>query len=283
MRKRIHLRKKQVKKGLLYLLTLFVVCAFFYPIYTALITSLKTNQEISRSVTALPGSLNLANYLDAMERSDFVRSLINTCIVTFPSVALIVVCSSMGAYSIARNAARYRAFAWLDRIYLSSLMLPFQIMMVPIYKIYKNLGLQNSLFGMILILTGTSIAYATFMYVGFIKSVPREMEEAAEMDGCGPYRVFFSIVLPLLKPVTATVAALHVLWLWNDFNIALIILQKEQVRTLTVKQFYFFSQYTTEYGMAFASAILCMIPVLVFFLFAQKYLIEGVSAGAVKN
>lgn len=283
MRKRIHLRKKQMKKGLLYLLTLFVVCAFFYPIYTALITSLKTNQEISRSVTALPGSLNLANYLDAMERSDFVRSLINTCIVTFPSVALIVVCSSMGAYSIARNAARYRAFAWLDRIYLSSLMLPFQIMMVPIYKIYKNLGLQNSLFGMILILTGTSIAYATFMYVGFIKSVPREMEEAAEMDGCGPYRVFFSIVLPLLKPVTATVAALHVLWLWNDFNIALIILQKEQVRTLTVKQFYFFSQYTTEYGMAFASAILCMIPVLVFFLFAQKYLIEGVSAGAVKN
>lgn len=283
MRKRNYTHGKQIKRGFWCLLTLLVMCAFFYPIYTAVITSLKTNQEISRSVTALPQSLSFENYRDAMERSDFVRSLINTCIVTFPSVALIVLCSSMGAYSIARNAKQHRMFGWLDRIYLSSLMLPFQIMMVPVYKIYKTLGLQNSLFGMVLILTGTSIAYATFMYVGFIKSVPREMEEAAEMDGCGPYKVFFQIVLPLLKPVTATVAALHVLWLWNDFNIALIILQKEQVRTLTVKQFYFFSQYTTEYGMAFASAILCMMPVLVFFLFAQKYLIEGVSAGAVKN
>ena len=274
---------KKRKKFFWCLVTLLVMCGFFYPIYTAVVTSLKTNQEISRSVTALPGSLRFENYRDAMERSDFVRSLVNTCIVTFPSVALIVVCSSMGAYSIARHADRHRMFAWLDRIYLSSLMLPFQIMMVPVYKIYKTLGLQNSLFGMILILTGTSIAYATFMYVGFIKSVPREMEEAAEIDGCGPIKVFFRVVLPLLKPVTATVAALHVLWLWNDFNIALVILQKEQVRTLTVKQFYFFSQYTTEYGMAFASAILCMIPVLIFFLFAQRYLIEGVSAGAVKN
>lgn len=283
MKKRKFTTKKKIKKCLLYVVTVFVVCAFFYPIFTAIITSLKTNQEISQSVMALPKQLNFENYIEAMERSDFMQALLNTCIVTFPSVALIVICGAMGGYAIARNSNRKKSFRWLDKIYLASLMLPFQIMMVPIYKIYKTLHLQNSLFGMILILTGTSIAYATFMYVGFVKSIPREMEEAAEIDGCGPYKLFFRVVFPLLKPVTATVAALHVMWLWNDFNIALIILQKEEVRTLTVKQYYFFGQYTTEYGIAFASAISSMIPVLIFFLFAQKYLIEGVSAGAVKN
>lgn len=283
MKNRNYSTKKKIKKCLLYVLTIFLVCIFFYPIFTAIITSLKTNQEISQSVMALPQKLNFENYVAAMKRSDFMQALINTCTVTFPSVVLIVICGSMGGYAIARNSNRKKSFRWLDKIYLASLMLPFQIMMVPIYKIYKTLHLQNSLFGMILILTGTSIAYATFMYVGFVKSIPREIEEAAEIDGCGPYKLFFQVVFPLLKPVTATVAALHVMWLWNDFNIALIILQKEEVRTLTVKQYYFFGQYTTEYGIAFASAISSMIPVLLFFLLVQKYLIEGVAAGAVKN
>lgn len=283
MRKKGNYKKKKIKKGLLCLGTVFVMCMFFYPIFTAVITSLKTNREISQSVMALPQKLNFENYVIAMERSDFGRALINTCIVTFPSVACIIICGAMGGYAIARNANRNRVFRALDKIYLASLMLPFQIMMIPTYKIIKTLHLQNSLFGMILLLTGISIAYATFLYVGFVKSIPKEMEEAAEIDGCGPYKVFFQVVFPLLKPVTATVAALHVLWLWNDFNIALIVLQKEQVRTLTVKQYYFFGQYTTEYGLAFASAIVSMIPVLLFFLLAQKYLIEGVSAGAVKN
>lgn len=283
MKKNRFSMKKAIKQGFLRLLTIFVMLVFFYPIFTAVITSFKTNQEISQSVMALPAKFSVENYVSAMERSNFMRALLNTCIVTFPSVAIIVICGAMGGYTIARNSERKKAFRMMDKIYLGSLMIPFQIMMVPVYKIYKTLHLQNSLFGMVLILTGTSIAYSTFLYVGFVKSIPREMEEAAKIDGCGPYKVFFQVVFPLLKPVTATVAALHVMWLWNDFNIALIILQKDEVRTLTVKQYYFFGQYTTEYGMAFASAISSMIPVLLFFLLAQKYLIEGVSAGAVKN
>ena len=282
MRKRNSLARRK-GKYVGYLFTVLMICLFFYPIFTAVITSFKTNQEIAKSVMALPGRLYFRNYTEAAKKSDFIRALVNTCIVTFPSVTLIVICGSMGGYAIARNANRHIFYRGLDKIYLASLMLPFQIMMVPVYKIYKTLHLQNSLFGMVLILTGTSIAYATFMYVGFIKSIPKEMEEAAKIDGCGPFKMFFAVVFPLLKPVTATVAALHVMWLWNDFNIALIILQKENVRTLTVKQYYFFGQYTTEYGIAFASAISSMIPVLIFFLFVQKYLIEGVSAGAVKN
>lgn len=121
------------------------------------------------------------------------------------------------------------------------------------------------------------------MYVGFVKSIPRELEEAAMIDGCGAFKIFFRIVFPLLKPITVTVATLHVLWLWNDFNISMILLQKEEVRTLTVKQYYFFGEHTSNYGVAFAASILCMIPILLFFIATQKYMIEGISAGAVKN
>ena len=189
----------------------------------------------------------------------------------------------MGGYSIARNSSWSKLIKSLDSVYLASLMIPFQILMIPVYKIFKNLGLQNNLGGMILMLTGYSIAYATFLYVGFVKSVPRELEEAALIDGCGPLQMFFRIVFPLLKPITATVAALHVMWLWNDFQISIILLQKDKVRTLTVKQFYFFGQYTSEYGMAFAASIVAMMPVVIVFMLLQKYIVAGISAGAVKS
>lgn len=283
MIKKSYMRKKQVTKVVLILVTILIMILFCFPIFLAVITSLKTEPEIAKSVLALPQKLCLDNYTEAMVKSGFAQSLLNSCIVTFPSVFLIVMCASMGGYAIARHAGTRRTFRYMDRFYLGSLMIPFQILMIPVYKVFKTLNLNNSLFGMILMLTGMSIAYATFLYVGFVKAVPRELEEAAMIDGCGPYRIFFKIVFPLLKPITATVAALHVMWLWNDFNVALILLQKEEVRTLTVKQYYFFGQYTASYGMAFAASILCMLPVVLFFILAQRYLIEGISAGAVKS
>lgn len=249
----------------------------------ALMTSFKSRTEISKSVMALPSSLYLDNYIQALGKNDFTQSLINSCIVTFPSVGLIVICSAMAGYAIARNSQNHRSFRVLDKVFLGSLMIPFQILMIPIYKMFKNLNLLNSHIGMIIILTGTSVAYATYMHVGFIKSIPRELEDAAKIDGCGPYKVFFLIIFPLLKPITVTVATLHVLWLWNDFNISVILLQKEEVRTLTVKQYYFFGEHTSNYGEAFAASIICMIPILIFFILSQKYMIEGISSGAVKS
>lgn len=275
--------KKRVKKGLLALLTIALMLLFCFPVYMAFLTSLKTPGEVAESVLALPARLDLSNYAQAMEKSDFGRSLINSCIVTFPSVLLIVLCSSMAGYSIARNAQKYRCFRLLDKVFLGSLMIPFQILMIPIYKMYKSLSLMNNLGGIIIILTGTSVAYATYMYVGFVKSIPRELEESAMLDGCGAFRIFFSIIFPLLKPITVTVATLHVLWLWNDFNISIILLQKDEVRTLTVKQYYFFGEHTTNYGMAFAAAIICMIPIIIVFVLGQKHMVEGIASGAVKS
>ena len=277
------MKKKQIRQIPVLVITLIIVILFLFPIYLGVITSFKTPLEIADSVLSLPKSLHLDNYIEGMRESNFSRSLLNSVIVTFPAVLMIVLFSSMGGYTIARNSKRSKLIHLMDRVYLSSLMIPFQIIMIAVYKMFKDLNLLNNLGGMILMMTGYSIAYPTFLYVGFVKSVPQDMEEAALIDGCGPFRSFFRIVFPLLKPITATVAALHVMWLWNDFNIAVILLQRDEIRTLTVKQYYFFGEFSAEYGMAFAAAIVCMIPVLIVFLLMQRYLVEGISAGAVKT
>ena len=119
--------------------------------------------------------------------------------------------------------------------------------------------------------------------MGFVKSVPCEIEEAAHIDGAGPFRTFWKIVFPLLRPITATVAALHAMWLWNDFNIALLLLQKDAVRTITIKQFYFFNQYSSDYNLAFAASLMGMVPVLIFFMLMQKHLVAGITGGSVKG
>ena len=264
-------------------ITLLCMAVCLFPIYIALITSLKTPMEIAESILSWPKALYLDNYISGLRESNFLTSLKNSAVVTFPSVIMIVIVSSMGGYSIARYGKERKSIGMMEKIYLFSLMIPFQILMIPVYRIFKSLGLLNSLFGAVLFEIGYSTAYATFLYVGFIKSVPRELEEAALLDGCNPYQVFSKVVFPLLKPINSTVAVLHMMWIWNDFNIALILLQKDAVRTLTVKQYYFFGQFSSNYGMAFAASLICMIPILLFFFIMQRYLVDGISAGAVKS
>lgn len=277
-------RYKTVSLKILYfLVVLTAVFIFAMPIVLAVLTSLKSKPELAESVISLPKGLYLENYAGAIERSDFFHSILNTVIVVVPSVGLIVLCSSMSGYAVARYAKESRLLRMLDKVYLASLMIPFQILMIPVYKIYKTLHLLNTLYGMVFMLVGTSIAYSAFLYVGFVKSVPREIEESAYIDGCSEFRCYWMITFPLLKPISATVAALHTMWLWNDFNISVILLQKESVRTITIKQFYFFGQYTADYGMAFAAAILSMIPVVLCFVFMQKYIVNGIMVGAVKS
>lgn len=275
--------QKLMPKLVIGLLTCMVLIFFLFPIGISILTSFKTPMEIAESVLALPKELNIQNYIDGIEKSNFTRSLLNSIIVTVPGVIMITLFSAMGGYSIARYSKQSKIIAFMDKLYLSSLMIPFQVIMIPVYRMFKNLGMMNSLGGMILMLTGISIAYSTFLTVGFVKSIPKELEEAALIDGCGPYRSFFLVVFPMMKPIVSTVAALHVMWLWNDFNVAVILLQNDMVRTLTVKQYYFFGEYFSRYGVAFAIAILCMLPIMIFFISMQKYLVEGITAGAVKS
>lgn len=278
----MRLRAANLKQWSVNLLVLALALIFLTPFYLSVVTSFKTPLEIAESVLSLPEKLAFANYSKAMDMMNMGRSFFNSLIVTAASTTLIILSSSMGAYVIARNYAK-RGYRMAEVLLLAALMIPFQIIMIPVYKLLKTTLLLNSLTGAILILVGTSIPYCTFLLIGFIKSVPRELEESAIIDGCGPYRTFWQIVFPLLKPITSCLAVLYVLWMWNDFNVALIVLQKEAVKTLTVQQFYFFGENSTEYGLAFAAACLSMLPIVAVFLLAQKYIIEGLTAGALKG
>ena len=272
-----------LKEAISVVTLLVIVLVFLFPVYLALISSFKTGNEIMGSTMSFPTTLYLENYVEGMEKSNFFNSMKNSLFAVVPSVILIVLFSSMGGYTIARNGRQSRIIRITDTLYLASLMVPFTILMIPVYRMYKQLGLINNLVGYSIMLIGTSIAYASCLYVGVVKSIPKALEESASIDGAGPFYTFFRIVFPLLMPVTATVAALHVMWLWNDFNISVILLQRDEVRTLTIKQYYFFGEHTADYGPAFAASILCMIPVLVVFVLMQKYIVAGISAGAVKS
>lgn len=271
------------RKYVLLLLSIIVVLFYLFPFYIVVVNAFKTPMETAGNALAFPARLITDNFHDAAKKINFNRALKNSLIVTSVSVVLIVFFSSMSGYVIARNHMKNKFFGFLDKTFMSSQMLPFQVVMVPVYRLFRMYGLLNTLAGEIIMLTGMSVAYASFLYVGFVKSIPYELEEAARIDGAGPFKTFFRVVFPLLTPVTATVAALHVMWLWNDFNVALIMLQKDAVRTLTVKQFYFFTQYSSDYNMAFAASLMGMVPVLIFFMAMQKYLINGITDGAVKG
>lgn len=263
-------------------LTVLLAFLFLFPFLLAVLTAMKDPMQSAKNVLALPSPIQWSNFKEAIRVSKLSLALRNSLITTGCSVAMITLFSAMGGYVIGRNR-RQKLFSLSEKLYLAALMVPFQVIMVPIYKMFKTLHLMNTLPGAILILVGTSIPYATFLYIGFIKSVPKELEEAAQTDGCGPLRAFFQIVLPLLTPITAVVASLHALWMWNEFNISLIVLQKDAVRTIPIQQYFFFGQYSSNFNLGFAAAVVSMLPIVAFFLLAQRYLVEGIAAGAIKG
>ncbi len=277
-------RSKQgcIANGFLSLLTLAAGVLFLAPMYIVVVNAFKTPMETAQSILAFPQRLNLNNFEKAVEVTNFFVTLKNSMIVTVASVLLIVVCSSMAGYIICRKS-RCRLYRIMDILLMSGMMISFQMIMIPIYRIMKNMSLLNTYTGAVILMVGTSVSYATFLYVGFTKTIPLELEEAARIDGCGVYKTFWLIVFPLMKPITATVAALHMLWMWNEFNIGLIVLQKKNMRTIPMQQFYFFGQHVSNMNAAFAAACLSLIPVVIFFFLTQKSIAGGMTAGAIKG
>lgn len=258
-----------------------IAILFLFPFYIAIIYSIKTPVETAASPLSFPKHINWSNYSDAIAASHFFLALRNSVIATTGTVALTILVCSMGAYVIARNNNRFYNFFYY--LFMSSIMLPFQVLMFPLYKTWVDLHILNTLHGLIISLTGVQIGYFCFLYVGFIKTVPRELEESALLDGASRYKTFFSIIFPLLKPINTTILVLSALGAWNDFVVSMVLVQKKSVSTLPLVQFQFFGEYTSEVNMAFAAIILSMIPIMIFYGFAQRYIIGGVTAGAVKG
>lgn len=274
--------KESLEKALGFLLKLLVVLFFIAPFYISVVYALKSPEETLKTGLAFPTSIYWQNFTEAVEVSNFFNAAKNSLIVTIACVLILMVVGTMAAYVIARNL-RSKVYSGLYYIFLAAIMLPFQVVMLPLYVQLKDMGLLNTRIGLILTISSFQVAYNIFVYVGFIRTIPVELEEAAYIDGAGKFYTFWKIVFPLMKPIISSTLVLNALTVWNDFQTSLIIAQKEEVRTIPLTQYFFFGEYSIELNMAFAAFLMAMVPIIALYLLMQKYIIGGVMAGAVKG
>ncbi|SHN48227.1 carbohydrate ABC transporter permease [Cryptosporangium aurantiacum] len=265
-----------------WLTTLLIVLALtiLIPLYFAIVTSLKTTDQLGGTGFGLPDRVRWENFSDAWRLTNFPRSALNSALITVGAVVLTLITNSMVAYAIARNMHR-RLFRILFYYFVSALFVPFPIIMLPVAKLTAILRLDNPS-GLILLYVVYGLAFNIFIFTAYINSIPRELEEAAVTDGASTWGVFWRIIFPLLAPMNATVGILTCLWAWNDFLLPLVILSDPGSATLPLVQYVFQSQFQTNYPTAFASYLMAMAPMLIVYVFAQRWVISGVTRGAIK-
>lgn len=273
-------KRKRIRRIILFVISLVLFLLYFFPFILVLINSLKERIDIVSNPLSIPSNLSLQNYTDAFETMNFMSALWNSLFVTILSLGIILIFSSLLAYFLVRW--KWRMNGIIFTVLIASMIVPFQALMIPYVSIFGSIGILNSKWMLIFSYLGFGLPLATFMYHGFIKQIPVELEEAAVIDGASRFQVFRLVVLPMLKPVTATIAVLDVLWIWNDFLLPSLVLVDEGQRTIPLSTFYFFGQYTSNYGAAMAGLVLAIIPVVIFFLALQKQIIQGVVDGAIK-
>ena len=250
------------------------------PLYFAVVTALKTTDQLGGTGFGLPSSIRWANFADAWRLTDFPRAALNSALITVGAVVLTLLTNSMVAYAIARNMER-RLFKGLYFYFVSALFVPFPIIMLPVAKETALLHMDNR-FGLILLYVVYGLAFNIFIFTAYINSIPQALEEAAAIDGASTWAIFWRVIFPLLAPMNATVGILTCLWAWNDFLLPLVILSDPGSATLPLVQYVFQSQFQTNYPAAFASYLMAMAPLLIVYIFAQRWVISGVTRGAVK-
>ncbi|WP_175639595.1 carbohydrate ABC transporter permease [Metabacillus schmidteae] len=250
------------------------------PLYMAVSIALKTPQELAQSALSFPVGFHWENFTRAIEATNFFNALKNSAIITIFTLLFTILSNSMVAYAIARNMHR-KFFKGLYFYFVSALFIPFPIIMLPIVKQTSALGLNNPA-GLILLYVVYGMAMNIFIYVGYIRSIPKELEEAAIVDGCSTWGVFWKVIFPLLTPINATVGILTCLWAWNDFLLPLVILSDSEHATLPLVQYVFQTEFGADYNLAFASYLLALAPMVIVYLFAQRWIIGGVVKGAIK-
>lgn len=264
------------------LVILFGMVLILGPIFVIFINSMKTMQEAGRNFFALPSGLNFDNYKELFGRSDFWSSFRNSTIVTVTSVTLIVLIIPALSYAVARNSNK-KYYKMLYYYILAGIFIPFQVLMLPMVKQMTQLKLLNQI-GLILLHLTFSLPTGLFLFVNYIRSLPAEVEEAARVDGCNVFQTYVQIVFHLIKPMIATIIVMDSLGCWNNFMMALLVLNKSHnMWTLPLMQYNFKAEFSFNYTMAFTAYIVCMIPIVIVYALGQKYIIKGLTAGAVKS
>ncbi|WP_179031392.1 carbohydrate ABC transporter permease [Paenibacillus kribbensis] len=263
------------------LVMILVALLFLVPFYFLFVNSVKSFGDLLTNSAAWPQTFVWSNYARAWSITRFPEALWNSLVVTVVSNLLLVLISSMAAYRMVRHPTRYNRV--LFSLFVAAMVIPFQSVMIPLVKVVSTLDLMNSIGGLVICYLGFGAPMSIFLFHGFVKGVPVEVEEAATVDGCTPYGVFFRIVYPLMLPMMVTVIILNTLWIWNDYLLPSLVLQKAELRTIPIATYAFFGQYTKQWDLALPALVLGILPVIVFFLAMQKYIIQGIMAGSVKG
>lgn len=265
-----------------------LLAVFLMPFYIMVINSFKSRREIFESTTSIPSVWNIENYSKAMERMGMAEAFTNSIIITVFSLLFLVLFSSMAAWVLCRNKSRYSKIVFF--IFVGAMIVPFQAVMLPLVKwmgmMRFSLGgfdfsMLGTHYGLIFMYIGFGSSMSIFLYHGFIKGIPMEIEEAAIIDGCSNWKTYTKIILPILKPITVTVMVLNGIWIWNDFLLPFLTVNGK-VNTIPLAMNTFFGAFSKQWELAMAALILAVIPIIIFYFFVQRYIIQGIVQGSVK-
>jgi len=273
--------KKSRKVNLIILEICMLLCSLIiiFPMLIMILGSVKDATEAARFNISLPETFHFENFLMVIEKGSVIRSFINSVVITGIATAAGVVIAAMAAFVIARRPGK--GAERLYNLFFLGMVAPLQI--ITTYLLLDLLHIRGSVGGLILIYLAINLPFNIFMFTSFIRGVPRELDEAATVDGCNVWRMFFSIILPVLKPVMATSCVIFAMNVWNDFQLPLYFLNSSDKWTMPLTVFKFYGQYFSNWNFVFADMVLTALPILLVYLFAQKFIVEGMTAGAVKG
>ncbi len=243
-------------------------------------SSFKTKLEIFTSPLSLPTSFSFQNYIDVWDKVNFSGYFWNSVIVSVLSVTIVIFVSSLAGFYLARYS-----FKWNGAVlffFMVGLMLPMKLAIIPLYLIMRDFGLLNSIFSLVFVYCAGGIPFAVFLFYGFFRTIPKDFEHSARLDGCNEFQVYYHIVLPLMKPPIAIVGILNLVNVWNDFFYPLIFIRSEESRTIPLGMLTLFGEYDTEWNLLFAGLTISSLPLLIAFLIASRVFIDGLTSGAMK-
>jgi len=250
------------------------------PLYYIIVNTFKTSTEMAVSPLGLPENLTFANYVNVFEKTPVFRSFLNTVFVTVLGVGFQVLIGSLAAYGIVMRRSRFTAI--VGTLLMIAFVIPAQATLIPIYRMEAGVGLVNTLWGLVVVYLGGAI-FCYFLIVGYMRKLPWEVIEAARIDGAGPFQIYLRIVLPLIRPIMITVVVFQTMWVWNDFLNPNVFISTPDKRTMVLQVYNAVGQFSTDWPSFMTLTVVTLVPVFIFFVFCQKWIVAGLVAGSVKG
>ena len=255
-----------------------VICAV--PLYYVVVSSFKSSVDMIKNPLGLPQQWTLSNYREAFADGTIIRAFANTLIVTVAAVILQVIIGSMAAFGVVYKKSRFTVI--VGAILMVSFAIPAQATILPLYRMESDLGIVDTLLGLVVLYMGSCV-FCYFLIVGYMKSLPQELFEAAKIDGAGPWRIYTRIVLPLITPILTTVVVFQTMSTWNDFMLPSVFLQSSDKQTVVLQVYNAVQQFSTNWPLFMTITVIALVPVFIFFCFCQKWIVSGLVAGSVKG